>query len=147
MKKLFFALSMILTIGLSAKPLNEEKKVDPRILSAFQKEFWFAKDANWDIINDLTRVKFSLNDQGFVAWYNDDAELICTARTVLYMQLPLSVIKSLEENYKDAELSEITEVTKNNTTTYYLKAEEKNKKYLLEATPSGNITRLQKMKK
>jgi hypothetical protein len=146
MKKLFLALSMILTLGLSAKPLNE-KKVDPRILSAFQKEFWFAKDANWDITDDLSRVRFSLNDQGFIAWYNTDAELICTARNILYMQLPLSVIKSLEENYRNAELSEITEVTKDNTTTYYLKAEDKNRKYLLQASPSGSITRLKKTKK
>jgi len=146
MKKLFLALSMILAIGLSAKPLDE-KKVDPRILSAFQKEFWFAKEANWDITDDLSRVRFSLNDQGFIAWYNTDAELICTARNLLYMQLPLSVIKSLEEDYRNAELSEITEVTKDNATTYYLKAEDKNRKYLLQASPSGSITRLKKTKK
>lgn len=147
MKKLLLALSMILTIGLSAKPLNEEKKVDPRILSAFQKEFWFAKDANWDVTNELSRVRFSLNDQDFIAWYNTDAELICTARNILYMQLPLSVIKSIEENYKNAELSEITEVTKDNATSYYLKAEYKNRKYLLQASQSGTITKVKRIKK
>lgn len=147
MKKLLFALSMILTIALSAKPFPVEKKVDPRILSAFQKEFWFARNVNWDVTNELSRVSFSLNDQDFIAWYDEEAELICTARKILYMQLPLSVIKSLEENYVNTELSEITEVTKDNATTYYLTAENKSKKFLLQASPSGIITKIKKLKK
>jgi len=43
MKKLFFALSMLLTLGLAASPAKDELKVDPRVLSAFQKEFSFVK--------------------------------------------------------------------------------------------------------
>jgi hypothetical protein len=49
MKKLFFALSMILTIALSATPVYEVTKVDPKVLSAFQKEFGFAKNASWTL--------------------------------------------------------------------------------------------------
>jgi hypothetical protein len=147
MKKLLLALSMILTIGLSATPANDETKVDPRVISAFQKEFWFAKNANWDVSEGYTRVRFSLNDQGFIAWYNTDAELVRTARNILYMQLPLSVIKSLEEKFGNADLLEITEVTKDNITSYYLQVEENNKKYSLEASPSGSITIIKKTKK
>lgn len=146
MKKTFLALSMILTIALSATPVYREKKIDPRVLSAFEKEFWFAKNASWDESGGISQVKFSLNDQTFIAWYNTDAELIGTARNILYMQLPLSVIKSLEEKFGSADLSDITEVTKDNLTTYYLTAEEKSKKYFLEASSVGSITILKKIK-
>jgi len=146
MKKILLGLSMVLTIGLSATLANEETKVDPKVLSAFQKEFSFAKNVTWGSANELSQVRFSLNDQGFVAWYNADAELISVARNILYMQLPLSVIKSLEERYSKADLSGIVEVTRNNETTYYINAEEKNKKLLLQATPSGGISIVRRIK-
>ena len=56
----------------------------------FKKEFSFAKDVKWEVKGELIQVNFSLNDHGFIAWYNSDAELISTARNLLYMQLPLS---------------------------------------------------------
>ena len=146
MKKTLLALSMILTIGLSAALAKEETKVDPRVLSAFQKEFSYAKNVSWVSANELSQVRFSLNDQGFVAWYNADAELISIARNILYMQLPLSVIKALEEDYSKADLSGIIEVTRNNETSYYIQAEEKNRKLLLHATASGNISVVKKIK-
>ena len=147
MKNLFFALSMLLTTGLAAMPVNEELEVDPRAISAFQKEFSFAKNVKWETSGQLSQVRFSLNDQGFVAWYNEDAELISIARNILYMQLPLSVIKSLEEKYSQAELLSILEVTKDNETTYHIQAEEKNKILFLSATPSGNLYVVKKIKK
>ena len=147
MKKLLLALSMILTIALSATPVYENPKIDPKVISAFQKEFSFAKNASWETSDGISQVRFSINDQSFIAWYNEDAELVRTARNILYMQLPLSVIKVLEEKFADADISEITEVTKETITTYYVQAEDKNKKYFLEVSPSGNITIIKRIKK
>ena len=146
MKKILLALSIVLTIGLSGALANEETKIDPKVLSAFQKEFSFAKNVSWISDKELSQVRFSLNDQGFVAWYNADAELISVERNILYMQLPLSVIKSLEEKYSKADFFSITEVTRNYETTYYIIAEEKNKKLLLQATPSGSLSVVKKIK-
>jgi hypothetical protein len=146
-KKAILALSMVWTIGLSAALTHEETKVDLRVLSAFQKEFSFAKNVKWELTGELAQVRFSLNDQGFAAWYSADAELIGTARNILFMQLPLSVIKQLEEKYSHAELMSILEVTRENETTYSIQVEEKGKKLLLQATPSGNITVVKKIKK
>lgn len=146
MKKSMLALSMLLTIGLSAALANEETNVDPKVLSAFQKEFSFAKNVSWGTNKDLAQVRFSLNDQGFVAWYNTEAELVSIARNILYMQLPLSVIKSLEEKYGKADLSGIVELTRDNETIYYINAEENNKKFLLQASPSGTISVVKKIK-
>lgn len=147
MKKLFFALSMFLSLGLAAAPENNGPEIDPRVVSAFQKEFSFVHDAKWESGGDVSQVRFSLNDQGFVAWYNKDAELLRIARNILYMQLPLSVIKALEEKYSKADFTSIMEVTANNETSYHIQDEEKNKIISLEATPSGYITVVKKTKK
>jgi len=146
MKKTFSLLFAFLIIGITAVMANERADVDPKILSAFQKEFSFAKNAKWEVKGNLTQVNFLLNDLGVTAWYNSDAELVTTARNILYNQLPISVIRTLDKGYAGADLSGITEVNRNNETYYQIRADEKSKKYLLKASPSGNITVLKKIK-
>ena len=146
MKKTFSALFVFLIIGLSVVMASERPDVDPKILSAFQKEFSFAKNAKWEVEGNLTRVSFLFNDQGVLAWYNSDAELVTTARNILYNQLPISVIRTLEKRYAGADFFSITEVSRNNETYYQIRAGEKSKKFLLKASPSGNITLLKKIR-
>jgi len=146
MKKALVTLFVFFTLGLAASIASEVADVDPRILSAFKKEFSFAQNVKWDIKGPFTQVNFSLNDQGIVAWYNAEAELVSTARNILYMQLPLSVIRSLEQNYADASLFGIVEIIRNGETFYHIRADKKNKKLLLKATPFGNIEVIKRIK-
>lgn len=145
MKKIFSALSFLLMAGIMAFA-NDEKKIDPKVIAAFQKEFSFAENAKWELKGGLAQVNFSMNDQGFVAWYNDEAELLSTARNLLYMQLPLSVIRTLEQEYADADLSGFTEITRSGETYYRFHAERKNKKFEMKAMPSGNVTVVKRVK-
>ena len=146
MKKTITALFVSLTMFVTTAFSNEDPKVDPRILSAFQKEFSFAQNVVWQDKGDIVQVNFSLYDHGFVAWYNTNAELISTARNILYMQLPLSVIRTLQQNYADANFSGIVEITSDNETSYQINAEVKNKRFLLKATPYGSISVIKKIK-
>jgi hypothetical protein len=145
MKKTLTILLIVFTAGI-ASAYSGEEKVNPAILTSFQKEFSFAKNVKWEISGGVTKAYFSLNEQGFLAVYNGEGELISVARNILYMQLPLSVIKSLEENYSDADLAGITEITKGNETIYLVTADRKGKRHLLKATASGNITVVKRLK-
>jgi hypothetical protein len=140
MKKTFSILFAFLIICSTALIAGERADVDPKILSAFQKEFSFAKNAKWEVKGNLTQVNFLLNEQGVTAWYNSDGELVITARNILYNQLPISVIRTLEKEYAGADLFGITEVNHDNETYYQLRADGKSKKFLLKASPSGNIS-------
>ena len=140
MKKTFVTLLVLLTISITSVLGAGKTGVDPKILSAFQKEFSFAKNVKWEEEGNLTRVNFSLNDQGIVAWYNSDGELITTARNILYHQLPISVMRSLDKEYAGAGIFGIVEISRNEETWYQVQADKKGKKYLLKASPSGNIT-------
>jgi hypothetical protein len=146
MKKTFLTLFAFWIINITAMMASERADVDPKILSAFQKEFSFATNAKWGVKGNLTQVNFLLNDQGVTAWYNSDAELVTTARNILYNQLPISVIRALEKEYAGADFFGITEVSRNNETYYQLRADEKSKKFLLKASPSGNISVLKKIR-
>ena len=146
MKKTFVTLFAFLAIGIAATFADPITNVDPKILSAFQKEFSFAKNVKWEEEGNLARVIFSLNDQGITAWYNSDAELITTARNILYNQLPISVMRSLDKEYEGAFILGIVEINRNNETYYQIRADKKSKKLLLKASPSGNITVLKKIR-
>ena len=146
MKKAVVTLMMFLAVGYSISYASEVSGVDPRIETAFKKDFSFAENVKWEQNGELARVSFSFNDQGFYAWYNKEAELVTTARNILYMQLPLSIIKSLEDKYPNSSLSGIVEYTKDGETFYHLQTEKKGRKLLLKATPSGNLTVIKKIK-
>lgn len=146
MKKTFVTLLALLTIGITVSIADPGNDIDPKILSAFQKEFSFAKNVRWQEEGNLARVIFLLNDQGVTAWYNSDAELVTTARNILYNQLPISVIRSLDKEYADAEIFGITEINRNDEIWYQIQVNKKDKKYLLKARPSGNIIMLKKIK-
>ena len=146
MKKTFVTLLAFLMIGITASIANPGINLDPKILSAFQKEFSFVKNVKWEVKGNLTQVNFLLNDQGVTAWYNSNAELVATVRNIFYNQLPISVIRSLEKEYAGSDLYGITEVNRNNETYYQLCADEKNKKYLLKASPSGSISVVKKIR-
>jgi len=146
MKKTLVTLFAFLTIGITISLAGPGTNVDPKILSAFQKEFSFAKNVKWEEEGNLARVIFSLNDQGITAWYNSDAELITTARNILYNQLPISVMRSLDKEYEGAFILGIVEINRNNETYYQIRADKKSKKLLLKASPSGNITVLKKIR-
>ncbi len=146
MKKSFVTLFLSITVLVSAMAAPVDTEVDPKVISAFQKEFSFAKDVKWQQNGALFQVNFSLYDHGFIAWYTAEGELISTARNILYMQLPLSVIKTLQQNYDGADFSGIVEITRNEQTYYHINAEIKNKKYLLEANSYGNVNVVKKIK-
>jgi hypothetical protein len=146
MKKTFVTLLLSLAVFSGILLAAEDLPIDPKILSAFQKEFSFAQNVKWEDKGELKQVSFSLYDHGFIAWYNENAELVNTARNILYMQLPLSIIKTLQHDYADADLSGIIEVTNKEETYYQINAQVKNKKFILKATPYGTVTVIKRIK-
>jgi hypothetical protein len=139
MKRIIVTIA-VAVLGLSSAFATENSTIDPKIISAFEKEFSFAKNVKWESKEDLAQVSFLLNDQAVTAWYNSEAVLITIARNILYAQLPISVINALEKSYPDVALFGIIEVIHNNEVHYQLTAQKKNKTLLLKISPAGSIT-------
>lgn len=147
MKKILLALSMIMTVGLTGALAAEETEVDPKVLSSFHKEFSFAENVKWVVESDFIAARFSMNDQGFVAYFNTEGELLGTARNILYMQLPLSVIRQIENRFATADISNLVEFTKDNQSSYFMEVEKRGKKFLVQAFSSGNLYVVKRLKK
>lgn len=80
------------------------------------------------------------------AYYNYDGVLLGTARNITFSQLPLSLIKELSVRNLATAFYDITEVTKNDITNYYMTVEKKNKKFLVCASASGSMEIIKKIK-
>lgn len=145
MKKILVTIAIVI-FGLFSISAAEKSIIDPKIISAFEKEFSFATNVKWELKQNLAQVSFLLNDQAVTAWYDSEAVLVTIARNILYAQLPISVIKALNQRYPDAALFGIIEIIHNNEVQYQLTAETKRKSLLLKITPAGNITIKKRLK-
>ena len=145
MKKILVTIAII-TLGITTISATANPGIDPKIISAFKKEFSFAKNAKWQTKEDLIQVSFLLNDQSVTAWYNADAELVTTARSILYAQLPISVIKILDRSYPNADFYGIIEVIHNNEVHYQLTTGMTKKAFVIKVTPTGVVYYKKKIK-
>lgn len=147
MKKSFLLLPLVLVaISLTAfARLNS--KVDPRAEQAFNKEFAGASNVTWASTGNFLKASFVLADHQAVAYYNSDAELVACVRSLFFNQLPLTVIRSVERNFKNADILEIREITNDDGINYTMMLESKNKKYHVRVNSMGEILEQEKLKK
>ncbi|HEX7846158.1 MAG TPA: hypothetical protein VF476_10195 [Chitinophagaceae bacterium] len=146
MKKIIVSLLLLITVGattVSAAPVTP----DPQIEKIFQKEFAGAEHVKWDKASGYFSASFVLAGRRTQAWFSAEGELLGTVRGVLYNQLPLVVIRSLQQRFSDAILYDISEVVNTDGTKYKFTIESKAKKYKVSITPDGNIEEAQRIKK
>ena len=139
------ALSIMLTIGSSA--FANEKEVSPAVLSSFQKEFSFAKDVKWAVDEKFSIAYFYLADIRIEAIFSNEGELLVTERNLLFNQLPLAVINSINNRFGSIGAYDIIERTSESGTVYKMTIEYANKIFQLQAGTSGDLSILKKTRK
>jgi hypothetical protein len=147
MKNLIVSLATVLVTGVTPALANGSDR-DPRFEKAFTQNFTGAENIKWAQLEDgYKSVFFTLNGVGVEAFYNRDAELVGTARNLFYNQLPLLVIQSVNNKFKDAVVLEAKEITNGDGTQYKITLEEGDKTYLVKVGSGGNITDKQRIRK
>jgi len=120
MKKVIVLLAiMISTLGAFA---NEER-ISQKVLDAFKTEFAAAKDVSWTVAADFFKAEFLFNNQHVTAFYNTDGELLGITRNITSLELPMSLQTALKKSYADYWISDLFEVTKSDSTGYYITLE------------------------
>ena len=147
MKKFFIAVTILVTVGCSVSYATGKDEISPKVTAAFQKEFAGVNSVNWTVSENIIKANFLYNNVRTEAYYNQDAELVGTARNVLFNQLPLAVIKEINERFGSAPIYEIVEYTCNGETFYSMTAELASKKLKVKASVSGTIWVERKIKK
>ena len=142
MKNFFLSLSLLLTVAVSTAFANE--KNNPGVLEVFKQEFAGAQNVSWSWQEGYQKATFVLGGHRAIAFFTEANEFAGCMRDLFFDQLPISVMKAVDNRFAAADFQEVTEITNSNGTSYQLIAEMNNRKYKIKVNASGDITEVEK---
>jgi hypothetical protein len=146
MKKSIIVFSAILTVITATAFVGAKPGGNPAEVT-FQKEFNGATNVKWSEGRDLISASFILSDSRIIAYFTTDGELLGTERNVLFNQLPLAVIKEINNRYGNAPISDIVEYTSGLDTFYGMYVDTPTKHLKLKISSEGDVTVEKRAKK
>ena len=132
MKKMILSLAIALTT-LSAFAAGEEN-VNQKVLDAFKNEFNTVREVEWAAGADYYRAAFVYNEKYVFAYYSTEGDLLGITRYISPADLPMNLQISLKKKYSSYWISDLFEVAKNETTSYYITVEDADTKIVLKST-------------
>ena len=115
--------------------------------ATFQKEFTGATNVKWTEGKDVISASFNLSESRIIAYFTTEGELLGTERNVLFNQLPLAVIREINNRYGNAPISDIVEYTSGIDTFYGMYVDTPTKHLKLKISSEGDVTVVKKTKK
>jgi hypothetical protein len=146
MKKFIIVFAAAVTLISSTAFAGGKERINPA-LTTFQKEFKGALDVQWNEGKEVITAAFVLNSFRVEAYFNFNGELIGTARNILFNQLPLTVIREINNRYGSVPVYGITEYNIGGDTFYDMTVELSTKKLKVRATQLGEISVEKKTRK
>lgn len=145
MKTIIVTISFIM-LGLTAAFADGTPEVDSRIQIALNKQFAGCESVTWTKVKDYQQATFVFHESLVVAYFNEDGDLLGSARNIIVDHLPLSVLQSFDKHLAGFEIFEITEITNAEGTSYWLTLEKGNKRYHAKTDVNGQIIRFSSIK-
>jgi len=146
MKKFIIAFAVVLTL-ITTTAYAGPKVGDSPAQVTFQKEFKGAEDVRWSEGRDAISATFTLSNSRIVAYFSYEGELLGTARNVLFNQLPLAVIREINNRFASAPVYNIIEYTCGGETFYNMDVDTSTKHLRLRVASDGYISIEKKTKK
>ena len=147
MKKFVLLLPLLLAVISVTSFARNTPDGDPRAEKAFNKYFVGAANVKWSEEEGFIKVTFTWVDHRTIAYFNLNGELAGSIRNLFFNQLPLSVMRSVQQNFKNPVVVEITEISNEEGIYYGLTVEDENKKFKTRMNSIGEILEKTKMKK
>ena len=147
MKKLTTIMTGLFLLIASTAFTFPEADVSAKIKTVFEKEFITATEVKWERRQDIYLASFKEKDIYLTAAYSEDAELISIARYVTFTQLPLNVIRAVENKYAEYKIDPTVVELATGVTSYVIYAENGKFKLKIKSDSSGNLTVEDKTKK
>ena len=146
MKKILIAIVAVTTFISTSAFAGEREKTNPA-LTTFQREFKGATNVTWSEGKDAITAAFVLNESRVEAYFDNTGELLGTARSVVFTQLPLAVIQGINNRYESAPVYDIVEYNTGGDTFYQMTVETATKRLVVRASIAGDISVQKKVKK
>ncbi len=141
---------MILTLAIAISSFAAfagEENVSKKVLDAFKTEFNAVKDVEWTAGSDYYKASFTYNDKHLFAYYNMDGDLLGLTRYISPVDLPLNLQIGLKNKSNGYWISDLFEVAKNATTSYYITLENADSKMVLKSTGGSDWEEFKTVKK
>ena len=146
MKK-FIIVFAVASILISTTAFAGPRSGDNPAEATFQKEFKGAEDVKWSEGREVISASFTLSNSRIVAYFDNSGELLGTARNVLFNQLPLAVIREINNRFASAPVYNIIEYTCGGETFYNMDVDTSTKHLKLKVASDGYISVEKKTKK
>lgn len=146
MKSLFLALTLLGSVIMTDTYANDIQ-VSGTVLKSFESTFKNATDAKWSKAESLFKAAFSLNNQEFVAFFNERGTLVATTRYLTYNQLPLSLQLNLARYTKDHKVTEVFEVNNEEGSRFFVTVENATRKIVLASVTNTDWVKYKKTRK
>jgi hypothetical protein len=147
MKKFFLA-AVILTATVVSSFANPIEKTDPRAELAFNKQFAGAQSITWSRVEQgVMKVSFVWGGHSTVAYFDSNAMFVGSVRNMFFDQLPMIVVRAVDQSFKSPVVTEVREVSTDEGTTYALALEDGSKKYNVKFNSMGEVLSKERVKK
>jgi len=135
MKKLI--LILIVSLGTTELAIGADKKdnVNEQVSLSFSRDFAGALNVTWQQEKKYEKATFTLDGLIMSAYYTEEGELKMVSRNILSDHLPLILLLNLKKNYSNYWISDLMEMTSENTTTWYVKLETGENALILKSGP------------
>ena len=135
MKKIIMMLAIIISTTVA---FASGEDVNKKVLEAFKTEFSSATDVEWSVGQDYYRAKFNYNEKYVFAYFNENGELLGLSQFLSPTNLPINLQTSLNKKYKNYWISDLFEVAKKDSTTYYITLENADTKLMLRSDEANS---------
>ena len=147
MKKFVLLLPLLLAVVSVTSFARNTPDADPRAEKTFNKYFAGAANVKWSEEGDFLKVSFTWAERQTVAYFNLDGELAGSIRNLFFTQLPLSVMKSVKDSFKNPVMIEVMEISNEEGVHYSLVVEDNHKKYKTRINSFGELIEKTKIRK
>ncbi len=149
MKRVFISFLLIFSLGSTMAFTGKAKvaTIDNRVKESFSKKFEGAESVVWENLGDYQKAAFLIDGHLVNAYYNTDGQLEGYGRNILKEELPLNVVISLKNHFKDVgDFDNIWEVSNADGDSYWLSVIAPDKTMRVQVTPSGTILKVNREK-
>lgn len=141
---------MLLTLAIAVSGLcafATEEKVTATVLNAFNNEFSTAKEVEWTAGNNYYKATFKYKNKYVFAFYSTEGILLNLTHYLSPVDLPMSLQINVQKDYKEYWISDLFELVKDDSTSYFITLEKADKTIILESSGGNDWTIVKKIKK
>jgi hypothetical protein len=141
MKRILLSLSFMLAVGLTMAIADNKTDINSKTKLSFKTEFTGVQLVHWDTVGNYQIARFTFHDHATIAYFSKDGELLGSARSILFDELPLAVIKSFEEKFAEGDFTDILEIFNSDGTFYSTTVTTMNKRYHVKVDADGSVVK------